>query len=81
MLRISYMEHRTNAPILDEVKHMNDEILSTRISTKIRKQYLEYVGHILRRVDGMERVIVVVKAKGERSRSRSPSKLSDRMKA
>ena len=74
MLRISYTEHRTNVSILRQLK------VNTRLSTKINQSYLRYFGHISRRTDGLEKIIIEGKINGKRPRGRSPTRWVDQTK-
>ena len=62
MLRISYTEHRTNVSILKKLK------ITTRLSTRINQSYLRYFGHISRRTNGLEKLVVEGKINGKRQR-------------
>lgn len=68
------MEHRTNMSILKKLK------ITTRLSTRINQSYLRYFGHISRRTNGLEKLIVEGKINGKRPRGRSPTRWVDQTK-
>lgn len=74
ILRIPWTAHRTNESVLQELN------INTRLSTIINRNILRYFGHITRRKEGMERLIVEGGVEGRRSRGRSPSRWSDQIK-
>ena len=74
ILRVSWMEHRTNISILQELKVEN------RLLQKINHAYLQYFGHIVRRTDKMEKIIVDGIVDGKRPRGRSPTRWIDQLK-
>jgi len=74
MLRISYTEHRTNVSILKKLK------VTTRLSTRKNQSYLRYFGHISRRTNGLEKLIVEGKINGKQPRGRSPTRWVDQTK-
>lgn len=75
MLRIPWTAHRTNTSILTELN------ITTRLSTIINQSILRYFGHITRRREGMERLVVEGKIEGKRTRGRSPLRWSDQIKS
>lgn len=74
ILRIPWTARRTNESVLQELS------IDTRLITNINRNILRYFGHISRRKEGMERLIVEGKVEGRRSRGRSPSRWSDQIK-
>lgn len=74
LLRIPWTARRTNESILRQLG------IQTRLSTKVSQQYLRYFGHIARRSDGMEKLIIEGKIEGKRPRGRSPSRWIDQLK-
>ena len=53
MLRVSWMERRTNASIMEELKVPN------RLSTLVNKRMLQFFGHVVRRnVENLEKIIM-----------------------
>lgn len=74
MLRIPWTAHRTNESILRQLR------IKTRLSTYVNQQYLKYFGHIARRSEAMEKLIIEGKVNGRRPRGRSPSRWVDQMK-
>lgn len=73
LLRISWTEHRTNISVLLELN------IKTRLLDRISQSYLRYFGHIVRRQDGMEKLVVEGKVSGRRSRGRSPMRWTDQL--
>jgi len=58
MLRIPWIAKRTNESILNQLKVME------RLVAKINKMYLKYFGHIAKKTDAMEKIIISGKVNG-----------------
>lgn len=75
MLRIPWTAHRTNISILRELK------IEQRLSSTILSRILRYFGHVSRRENAMERLVIQGKVEGTRSRGRSPTRWTDQIKS
>lgn len=74
LLRIPWTAHRTNVSILQQLN------IKKRLSSFISQQYLKYFGHIARKPEAMEKLIIEGKVEGRRPRGRSPSRWVDQLK-
>lgn len=74
MLRIPWTARRTNISILRELN------ITQRLSTHVYDRILRYFGHIMRREDGLERLVIAGNVPGKRSRGRSPTRWFDGVK-
>ena len=66
---------RTNVSVLEEIGEKK------RLSTKINAHTLAYFGHIARRHDSLEKIIIQGKIDGSRGRGRPKALWFDRIKA
>ncbi|KAK9871609.1 hypothetical protein WA026_012988 [Henosepilachna vigintioctopunctata] len=74
LLRVPWTARRTNISIIEELN------IETRLVTKINQSILRYFGHIARRGDSMERLMVEGKVEGRRTRGRAPKRWIDQIK-
>lgn len=74
LLRIPWTAHRTNESVLQE---LNSQL---SLSKKINRCFLTYIGHIARRTDSLQLLIVEGKVEGKRPRGRSPKRWVDQTK-
>ncbi len=75
LLRISWTAHRTNISILKELN------IKERLSSTVQIRILRFFGHVTRKEDSMERLVVQGQMEGKRSRGRSPTRWSDLIKS
>lgn len=64
MLGISWQEHRTNESILQETGYTRELV------SNIKKKKLRYVGHVARKNDSLEKLIIEGMVEGKRRRGR-----------
>ena len=75
MLKITWVMKRSNKSILQEIG------VKKRLLGKISAQTLAYFGHIARRHDSLEKIILQGKIEGSRRPGRPKTRLFDRVKA
>lgn len=71
ILRIPWTAKRTNLSVLEELG------IKKRLYPTIQERILRYFGHIARRADDMELLVVEGKVEGRRPRGRSPTRWTD----
>ena len=64
LLRVPWTARRTNLSILKEIK------LECSLEGQILKQRLQYLGHLMRREDSLEKTLMLGKCEGKRRRGR-----------
>ena len=75
MLKITWVMKRSNKSVLQEIG------TNKRLLGKINERTLAYFGHIARRHDSLEKIILQGKIEGSRRRGRPKARLFDRVKA
>ena len=74
MLRISWQEHRTNESILQQCR------ITRQLLRNILRGQLKYFGHIRRKQDSLEKIVMEGRVEGKRGKGRPLNSLSGNMK-
>ena len=62
MMRISWKEHKSNEEVLNVMKR------SLKLMKIIKKRKYEYIGHIIRRSNSIQRLLLEARIDGKRGR-------------